>query len=80
MNDTNMLEAVVNPPSWPNPFVGSFVKPSLLVPSVWTPYGWSDTAVSMVCATATSNMNHPNAYIGLRYPTLKNIGTFPKKC
>ena len=68
MSDANMLEAVVHPPSWPNSFAGTFVKPSPLVPNIWTPDGWRDPAVSMFRATTTSNMHHPNAYIGLRLP------------
>ena len=72
MSDANMLEAVVNPPSWPNGFPGTFVKPSLLVPSVWTPYGWRDPALSMVLAAATSHMDHTNAYFGVRLPNAQD--------
>ena len=72
MNDDNMVEAVLAPGSWPNFFPGSFVKPSLLVPSVWSQYGWSGASVSMVDATATSNVEHPNAFIGLRLPNAVN--------
>ena len=68
MNDANMLEAVVTPPSWPNLFPGAFVKPSLLVASAWKPHGWLDPAVSLYCATMTSNLEHPNAAMGLRLP------------
>ena len=68
MSDTNMVEGVLNTTSWPKILTGTVVKPSLLVPSVWTPYGWGDPAVSMVCATAVANMNHANAVIGWRLP------------
>ena len=68
MKDANLLEAVVAPPSWPNYFTGTFVRPRSLVPSRWTPYGWRDPAISMYCATTTTNMEHPNTAIGLRLP------------
>ena len=69
MNDGNMLEALVNPPSFPNFFAGSMVRPAVLVPSVWMPYGWSDPGLSSYCATQAANIEHSNAYIGLRLPT-----------
>jgi len=72
MRDANMIEAVLNPPSWPNGFIGSFVKPSLWVPSVWTQHGWRDPTLSMVLATATSNMDHTNAYFGMRLPNAQD--------
>ena len=72
MSDANMIEAVLNPPSWPNGFIGSFVKPSLWVPSVWTQHGWRDPTLSMVLATATSNMDHTNAYFGMRLPNAQD--------
>ena len=33
----------------------------------------------MVCATATSNMNHPNAYIGLRLPNAQEYWDVSKE-
>ena len=42
MNDGNMLEAFVKPPSFQNFFAGSMVRPTLLVPSLWMPYGIQD--------------------------------------
>ena len=69
MNDGNMLEAFVNPPSSPNFLVGSMVRPTLLVPSVWMPYGWSDPGLSLYCATQTANTEHSNANVGLRLHT-----------
>ena len=73
MNDANMLEAVVTPPSWPNLFPGAFVKPSLLVASEWKPHGWLDPAVSLYCATMTSNLEHPNAVVGWRLPIAREL-------
>ena len=68
MNDANVIETVINPGSWPNWLPTGLVRPSLLVPSVWTPYGWRDPGLSAFCTTFTTNMEHPNANIGLRLP------------
>ena len=66
MSDAIMLEAVVNPPFWPNILSGTFEKPSLLVASAWSPCNWSDPVVSLFCATLTSCLEHPNVVPGLR--------------
>ena len=73
MNGANMLEAVINPPFWPNDFFGSFVRPALLTSSNWTPYGWRDPGLSAFCSTSTTNIEHPNAAIFPRLPTSSEI-------
>merc|ERR1712136_721372 len=67
MKDANVVEGVVSG-NLVGSFGGTFVKPSLFVPSVWTPYGFGDPALSMYCGTQTTNMEHPNAGTGPRLP------------
>ena len=61
MSDANMLEAVVNPPSWPNHFSGAFVKPTLLVASAWKPYNWTDPALSISTSRSRQRQKHAGA-------------------
>ena len=63
-----LREATVNPSSWPNYFLGTFVRPTSLVPSAWAPHGWRDPGLSMYCASYAANLEHPNAFMGLRLP------------
>ena len=32
------------------------------------PYGWGDPGLSQFCAAQTANIEHSNAYMGLRLP------------
>lgn len=66
INDANFLDSTVHPATWPNLVASSPMRPSLMVPSVWSPYGWGDPALSMLCATMTTHLEHPNVFPGIR--------------
>ena len=70
MHDANKIEAVIDRVAWPSLLSLSIVRPSLLVPSLWYPYGWEEPATSKFCNLAVMNVEHANAAMMLRLPNM----------
>ena len=69
MHDFLVIEAVIDRQSSGRLDALSIVRPSLLAPSIWYPYGWKDPFISEFCSLAVHNLEHANAVMTLRLPS-----------